>query len=57
MVKLVDTQNLKSCAFNVRAGSIPAPGNIFDPKRALFVDIIYNYNLYFGLFLFRNYAL
>jgi len=41
----------------VRAGSIPAPGNIFDPKRALFVDIIYNYNLYFGLFLFRNYAL
>ena len=26
MVKLVDTQDLKSCAFNGRAGSIPAPG-------------------------------
>jgi hypothetical protein len=25
-VKLVDTQDLKSCAFNGRAGSIPAPG-------------------------------
>ena len=28
MVKLVDTQDLKSCAFNGRAGSIPAPGTI-----------------------------
>ena len=26
MVKLVDTQDLKSCGFNGRAGSIPAPG-------------------------------
>jgi hypothetical protein len=32
MVKLVDTQDLKSCAFNGRAGSIPAPGTIEHSK-------------------------
>jgi hypothetical protein len=33
-VKLVDTQDLKSCAFNGRAGSIPAPGTNLLPKKS-----------------------
>ncbi len=30
MVELVDTQDLKSCALNRRAGSIPALSTIYD---------------------------
>ena len=41
-VKLVDTQDLKSCAFNGRAGSIPAPGTnkalLMRPYWPFFID-------------------
>jgi hypothetical protein len=36
MVELVDTQDLKSCGHCGRAGSIPAPGTIFQQSLLIF---------------------